>query len=194
MKKLTLMAILLSLALVACGEKKVEEVKENATQAVEQVKENASQAVEEAKDKTNETVAEVKENAAQVVEQAKEKANETVEQVKEKANETVAEVKEKAEKTMENVKDKANEAMASAKAAMADALKFKAADGAEYTLNVNGDDAVLKTSTGEEYKLKAAVSGSGERFADDKGNEIHFKGQSGVVNLNGKETTVELVK
>lgn len=150
MKKLTLMAILLSLALVACGEKKVEEVKETATQAVEQVKETATEAVADVKDK---------------------------------ANEAVTEVKESAEKTM-----------ADAKAAMTDALKFKTADGTEYNLNINGDNAVLKTSTGEEYNLKAAVSGSGVRFADEKGNEIHYKGESGVVNLNGKESTVELVK
>lgn len=161
MKKLTLMAILLSLALVACGEKKVEEVKETATQAVEQVKETATEAVADVKDK---------------------------------ANEAVTEVKESAEKTMADAKDKANEVMADAKAAMTDALKFKTADGTEYNLNINGDNAVLKTSTGEEYNLKAAVSGSGVRFADEKGNEIHYKGESGVVNLNGKESTVELVK
>lgn len=53
MKKLTLMALLLSLALVACGEKKAEEVKETATQAVEQVKEEAKEAVSEAVQKIN---------------------------------------------------------------------------------------------------------------------------------------------
>lgn len=143
MKKLTLMAILLSLALVACGEKKVEEVKETATQAVEQVKETT--------------------------------------------NEAVAEVKESAEKAMTEVKDKANEIMT-------DVLKFKGEDGTEYSLNLKDDNAVLKTSTGEEYTLKAAVSGSGERYADEKGNEIHFKGNSGIVNLNGKQTSIELVK
>lgn len=165
MKKLTLMAILLSLALVACGEKKVEEVKETATQAVEQVKETATEAVADVKDKANEAVTEVKESAEKTMADAKDKANEV----------------------MTDAKDKANEVMA-------DALKFKTADGTEYNLNINGDNAVLKTSTGEEYNLKAAVSGSGVRFADEKGNEIHYKGESGVVNLNGKESTVELVK
>lgn len=183
MKKLTLMAILLSLALVACGEKKVEEVKETATQAVEQVKETA-----------NEAVAEVKETTSQAVDQAKETTNETVAEVKDKANEAMAEVKESAEKAMTEVKDKANEVMADAKAAMTDALKFKGEDGTEYTLNLKDDNAVLKTSTGEEYTLKADVSGSGERYADEKGNEIHFKGNSGIVNLNGKQTSIELVK
>lgn len=172
MKKITLMAILLSLALVACGEKKVEEVKETATQAVEQVKETATEAVADVKDKANEAVTEVKESAEKTMADAKDKANEV----------------------MTDAKDKANEVMADAKAAMTDALKFKTADGTEYNLNINGDNAVLKTSTGEEYNLKAAVSGSGVRFADEKGNEIHYKGESGVVNLNGKESTVELVK
>lgn len=194
MKKLTLMAILLSLALVACGEKKVEEIKESATQAVEQVKENATQAVDEAKEKTSEAAAEVKDKANEAVEQAKESAEKTMNDAKDKANEVIADAKDKANQVITDAKDKANEVMADAKATMADSLKFKNADGKEYTLDINGDNAVLKTSTGEEYNLKAAVSGSGVRFADEKGNEIHYKGESGVVNLNGKESTVELVK
>lgn len=53
MKKLTLMALLLSLTLVACGEKKAEEVKEPATQAVEQVKEEAKETATEGVQKVN---------------------------------------------------------------------------------------------------------------------------------------------
>nr|WP_241635753.1 MliC family protein [Fusobacterium gastrosuis] len=139
MKKVTLMAILLSLALVACGEKKVEEVKDAAAQTVEQVKETATEAT--------------------------------------------AEVKETAEKAVEEVKD-----------AVAQALKFKTADGVEYGLDVDGDHAVLKTADGKEYHLKADVSASGSRFADENGNEIHFKDGSGIAKIDGKEFNLDLVK
>ena len=160
MKKLTLMAILLSFALVACGEKKVEEVKDVANQAVEQVKETAT----EAKETTMEVAADAKE----------------------KISEAATEVKESAEKAVEDVKNKANEIMAEKKD-----VNFKAEDGTEYTLTLIGDDdAVLKTSTGEEYPLKAAVSGSGVRYADDKGNEIHYKADNGLIKLNGKEVII----
>lgn len=150
MKKVTLMAILLSLALVACGEKKVEEVKEAATQTVEQAKETATTAA--------------------------------------------AEVKETAEKAVEEVKDAAKETIAEVKEAVAQALKFKTADGVEYGLDIDGDNAVLKTADGKEYNLKAAVSASGSRFADENGNEIHFKDGSGIAKIDGKEFNLELVK
>lgn len=150
MKKVTLMAILLSLALVACGEKKVEEVKDAATQTVEQVKETATEAT--------------------------------------------AEVKETAEKAVEETKDAAAAAVEEVKDAVAQAFKFKTADGVEYGLDVDGDNAVLKTADGKEYHLKADVSASGSRFADENGNEIHFKDGSGIAKIEGKEFNLDLVK
>lgn len=143
MKKITLMAILLSLALVACGEKKVEEVKEVATAAVAEVKEAATTAAAEVKETTTAAVGEVKDAIVEAI----------------KSN-----------------------------------LVFKTEDGSEYKLDIDGDNAILKTANGEEFNLKADVSGSGTRFADEKGNEIHFKGEEGIVKINGKEFNVNLKK
>lgn len=67
MKKITLIAVLLSLALVACGEKKVEEVKEVATQAVEQVKDKATEAAAGTVDAAKEAVTEVVDAAKEAV-------------------------------------------------------------------------------------------------------------------------------
>lgn len=173
MKKMTVMAILLSLALVACGEKKVEEVKEAATQAVEQVKET-----------TTEAAAEVKESAEKAMADVKEAAENTVSDAKEAATNAVADMKEMAETKVGEMKE-----------AVMEALKFKSEDGTEYSLDVDGDNAILKTSTGEEYTLKRDVSASGERYTDDKGNEIHFKAEDGgMLNLNGKEIKLDIAK
>ncbi|MDO4690318.1 MAG: MliC family protein [Fusobacterium sp.] len=233
MKKITLMAILLSLALVACGEKKVEEVKEAATQTVEQVKETATEAVAEAKESAEKAVESAKNAASEVIADAKAAMSDALKFKAADGTEyslditgdnavlktsTGKEYPLKAAVTGSGVRfadEKGNEihfkgdegvvnldgkettikALSEDNAAMmSDALKFKAADGTEYNLDIAGDNAILKTSTGEEFPLKAAVAGSGVRFADEKGNEIHFKGNEGTVKLNGKETNIEAVK
>lgn len=100
-------------------------------------------------------------------EKTAEKAAETVETAKEEVKEAATEVKEAAENMV------------------ADATSFtvKSEDGKEYMLVVAGDVATLTDAEGKAMELKRAESASGEKYADEAGNEIHFKAEEGILTL-----------
>ena len=72
-----------------------------------------------------------------------------------------------------------------APAAEAKAFSVKTEDGKEFTLEVSADGATatLTDAEGKVTELKNAETASGERYADEAGNEIAMKGTEGVLTL-----------
>lgn len=193
MKKNILVGIILGLAVVACGGKTVKEVK-NTTSTV----------VAEAKDKAIKTIENTIFFSGENGEEYSLKINEDNAILKTEKGEEFALKNAVSASGVRFADERGNEIhfkeeigyiKVNGKEIMANKfLAFKAEDGSEYKLHFNGDNAVLKTAKGEEFTLKNAVSASGTRLADEKGNEIHFKGDSGVATINGKEFPLELKK
>ena len=79
------------------------------------------------------------------------------------------------------------EAAATTTEAAAEAKSFsvKTEDGKEFTLVVaaDGATATLTDAEGKVTELKNAETASGERYADEAGNEIAMKGTEGVLTL-----------
>ncbi len=119
MKKFAMLALAMSLFLVACGEKKEEQ------KPAEQPAAEATATTTEATATTTEAAAEVK------------------------------------------------------------AFSVKTEDGKEFTLEVaaDGATATLTDAEGKVTELKNAETASGERYADEAGNEIAMKGTEGVLTL-----------
>ena len=72
-----------------------------------------------------------------------------------------------------------------APAAEVKAFSVKTEDGKEFTLEVAADGATdtLTDAEGKVTELKNAETASGERYADEAGNEIAMKGTEGVLTL-----------
>ena len=72
-----------------------------------------------------------------------------------------------------------------APAAEVKAFSVKTEDGKEFTLVVaaDGSTATLTDAEGKSVELKNAETASGERYADEAGNEIAMKGTEGVLTL-----------
>ena len=72
-----------------------------------------------------------------------------------------------------------------APAADVNAFSVKTEDGKEFTLEVaaDGATATLTDAEGKVTELKNAETASGERYADEAGNEIAMKGTEGVLTL-----------
>ena len=72
-----------------------------------------------------------------------------------------------------------------APAAEVKAFSVKTEDGKEFTLEVaaDGATATLTDAEGKVTELKNAETASGERYADDAGNEVAIKGTEGVLTL-----------
>ena len=90
----------------------------------------------------------------------------------------------------------ATEAPATEAAAEAKTFSLKTEDGMEFTLVVaaDGATATLTDAEGKATELKNAESASGERYADDAGNEVAIKGTEGVLtfgDLKEAPVTVE---
>ena len=70
-------------------------------------------------------------------------------------------------------------------AAVVKAFSVKTEDGKEFTLEVaaDGATATLTDAEGKVTELKNAETASGERYADEAGNEIAMKGTEGVLTL-----------
>ena len=70
-------------------------------------------------------------------------------------------------------------------AAEAKTFSLKTEDGKEFTLVVaaDGATATLTDAEGKVTELKNAETASGERYADEAGNEIAMKGTEGVLTL-----------
>ena len=70
-----------------------------------------------------------------------------------------------------------------APAAEVKAFSVKTEDGKEFTLEVaaDGATATLTDAEGKVTELKNAETASGERYADEAGNEIAMKGAEGVL-------------
>ena len=79
----------------------------------------------------------------------------------------------------------AAEATATEAAAEVKAFTVKTEDGKEFTLEVaaDGATATLTDAEGKVTELKNAETASGERYADEAGNEIAMKGTEGVLTL-----------
>ena len=81
----------------------------------------------------------------------------------------------------------AAEATAPATEAAAEAKTFalKTEDGKEFTLVVaaDGATATLTDAEGKATELKNAETASGERYADEAGNEVAMKGTEGILTL-----------
>ena len=79
----------------------------------------------------------------------------------------------------------ATEAPATEAAAEAKTFSLKTEDGKEFTLVVaaDGGTATLTDAEGKATELKNAETASGERYADDAGNEVAIKGTEGVLTL-----------
>lgn len=77
------------------------------------------------------------------------------------------------------------EAPATEAAAEVKAFSVKTEDGKEFTLEVaaDGATATLTDAEGKVTELKNAETASGERYADEAGNEIAMKGTEGVLTL-----------
>mgnify|MGYP000933985362 CR=1 FL=1 len=76
--------------------------------------------------------------------------------------------------------------METTEAAMeAKTFSVKTEDGKEFTLEVaaDGATATLTDAEGKVTELKNAETASGERYADEAGNEIAMKGTEGVLTL-----------
>ena len=90
----------------------------------------------------------------------------------------------------------ATEAPATEAAAEAKTFSLKTEDGKEFTLVVaaDGATATLTDAEGKATELKNAETASGERYADDAGNEVANKGTEGVLtfgDLKEAPVTVE---
>ena len=90
----------------------------------------------------------------------------------------------------------ATEAPATEAAAEAKTFALKTEDGKEFTLVVvaDGSSATLTDAEGKSVELKNAETASGERYADDAGNEVAIKGTEGVLtfgDLKEAPVTVE---
>ena len=90
----------------------------------------------------------------------------------------------------------ATEAPATEAAAEAKTFSLKTEDGKEFTLVVaaDGATATLTDAEGKATELKNAETASGERYADDAGNEVAIKGTEGVLtfgDLKEAPVTVE---
>ena len=72
-----------------------------------------------------------------------------------------------------------------APAAEVKAFSVKTEDGKEFTLEVaaDGATATLTDAEGKVTELNNAETASGERYADEAGNEIAMKGTEGVLTL-----------
>ena len=79
----------------------------------------------------------------------------------------------------------ATEAPATEAAVEAKSFSLKTEDGKEFTLVVvaDGSSATLTDAEGKATELKNAETASGERYADDAGNEVAIKGTEGVLTL-----------
>ena len=79
----------------------------------------------------------------------------------------------------------AAEAPATEAAAEAKTFSLKTEDGKEFTLVVaaDGATATLTDAEGKATELKNAETASGERYADDAGNEVAMKGTEGILTL-----------
>ena len=77
------------------------------------------------------------------------------------------------------------EAPATEAAVEAKSFSLKTEDGKEFTLVVvaDGSSATLTDAEGKSVELKNAETASGERYADDAGNEVAIKGTEGVLTL-----------
>ncbi|EAA24690.1 hypothetical protein [Fusobacterium vincentii ATCC 49256] len=78
----------------------------------------------------------------------------------------------------------------------AKSFSLKTEDGKEFTLVVvaDGSSATLTDAEGKSVELKNAETASGERYADDAGNEVAIKGTEGVLtfgDLKEAPVTVE---
>ena len=64
-------------------------------------------------------------------------------------------------------------------------FSVKTEDGKEFTLVVaaDGATATLTDADGNATELKNAETASGERYADDAGNEVAMKGSEGILTL-----------
>ena len=64
-------------------------------------------------------------------------------------------------------------------------FSVKTEDGKEFTLVVaaDGATATLTDAEGKATELKNAETASGERYADDAGNEVAMKGTEGILTL-----------
>ena len=90
----------------------------------------------------------------------------------------------------------ATEAPATEAAVEAKSFSLKTEDGKEFTLVVaaDGATATLTDAEGKATELKNAETASGERYADDAGNEVAIKGTEGVLtfgDLKEAPVTVE---
>ena len=90
----------------------------------------------------------------------------------------------------------ATEAPATEAAVEAKSFSLKTEDGKEFTLVVaaDGSTATLTDADGKATELKNAETASGERYADDAGNEVAIKGTEGVLtfgDLKEAPVTVE---
>ena len=90
----------------------------------------------------------------------------------------------------------ATEAPATEAAVEAKSFSLKTEDGKEFTLVVvaDGSSATLTDAEGKSAELKNAETASGERYADDAGNEVAIKGTEGVLtfgDLKEAPVTVE---
>ena len=88
------------------------------------------------------------------------------------------------------------EAPATEAAAEEKTFSVKTEDGKEFTLVVaaDGATATLTDAEGKATELKNAETASGERYADDAGNEVAIKGTEGVLtfgDLKEAPVTVE---
>ena len=72
-----------------------------------------------------------------------------------------------------------------APAAEAKTFSLKTEDGKEFTLVVaaDGATATLTDAEGKATELKNDVTGSGERYTDEAGNEVAMKGTEGILTL-----------
>ena len=79
----------------------------------------------------------------------------------------------------------ATEAPATEAAAEAKTFALKTEDGKEFTLVVaaDGATATLTDAEGKAAEWKNAETASGERYADEAGNEVAMKGTEGILTL-----------
>ena len=77
------------------------------------------------------------------------------------------------------------EAPATEATAEAKTFALKTEDGKEFTLVVaaDGATATLTDAEGKATELKNAETASGERYADEAGNEVAMKGTEGILTL-----------
>ena len=93
--------------------------------------------------------------------------------------------KKEEEKPAEQPAAEAPATTTEAPAAEVKAFSVKTEDGKEFTLEVaaDGATATLTDAEGKVTELKNAETASGERYADEAGNEIAMKGTEGVLTL-----------